>query len=172
MKNINTYIIEKFKISKDIEIPDDIYDKYNVGDNCLLFIHYNNRKGKSYHLIDAVQIEKINKKSIRLKYLTKTSEQNKSIISKPFIPDDEQFEKYLYYTKSFNINMLLIPKDDALKILKTIEKYRGRISWYSIIKEKELHTGEFVNTKGEFGYLHIISLDDLFKIRNTLEKGS
>ena len=71
MKNLDSFIIEKLKINKDTinnQEVDFLTDLYNSGDVCLL-LHERGSKNQ-FVTIDAVRLEKVNKKLIKYEYLS------------------------------------------------------------------------------------------------------
>lgn len=174
MRELKHILLEKLHLRKGMQVEiDDIRKNYDVGDTCLLLVHYNNYHGLTYVMLDAVKIESITGESYKLKFLTRTSETNKSIVSRRFVAETiYKNDKYLQHDRTNNITCYLIPRSDGIEILDFVVKNRKQISCYSILhKEKGFSPGEHVyeNNKNSSIGLSFITDDSLKQIIDKLQ---
>ena len=119
MKQINNYIVEKLKITKDTSISDK---EIEVGDKVLYFMIRDDVPETFSFIIDYCKIESINKKqnNIHLKSLTKDDSYSWSNLKKN---SKEIYERSRFWPgKSTGFNFIILKDEDALDFLNTILK--------------------------------------------------
>jgi len=139
MNSLSQYIIEKFKISKDIKT-----DKYNIGDYCLAISLYNweshnfnNNDAKVCIGLDILKLTDINKQENKIStifgdYITTYHHTNTHGIVKLDISSKDS-SKYIY-SKIYDLLLeVIIPEEEALNILKYIKKNKT----FNILKQLE-----------------------------------
>lgn len=151
MKTLNTYITEKFKISKDIKT-----DKYNIGDYCLAISlynwaspHFNNNDAKVCIGLDILKLTDIDKQENKISkifgdYITTYHHTNTHGIVK-LENTAKDSSKYIY-SKIYDLLLeVIIPEEEALNILKHIEKNKT----FNILKKMEEVPEGFENLNKE-----------------------
>lgn len=133
MKNIDNYIIEKFKISSDIKPSETIVDKYNIGDICIVLNYFQERNtrshpGSSFVMIDVVKIIKETKISFICSYLT-TIGHYKSDDKISIRKDREKMyekgfegQKCLISGNDYRKYSVLVPNNKCKEIIDYLEK--------------------------------------------------
>lgn len=138
MKKIDDYIIEKFQISKDIEIKKSKYsDIYNVdvGDIVLVMQGYTHR-ADIYVQLYPVKIEKINDNKLEVYNI-----ENNSKIEPTFTFNDNKKLPPIHYSFAFfrekgKYWLALIRKDKAINMIKeTLRRYpKGNIIYFNTFR--------------------------------------
>ena len=156
MKNINTYIIEKFKISKDIAI-----DKYSVGDICLSLSFFDksvkfpsiNYNGEGLIFIDIATIVKKEKDDIIYMFLTDLSHIKGKEISMESLQLEESKEKskYYHYTNSLFCELLLT-QEDSIDIINTLSK-SNEIDFFKLLGYCPKEFKEYENIEKQYGFV-------------------
>ena len=129
MKKINTYILEKLHLNKDIQIEFSIIDKYKKGDICLFINKFINNGAGIFIGIDAVKITNISEKRIFFEFLTNIYTEKKSMDYIDFNIKDNH--KYILFEQNIIIKALL-PTEDGIDL---IEKLNGSVDKSIDIRE-------------------------------------
>lgn len=149
MKKINNYILEKFKISNDVSVPELrkrpeklalFTDLYQVGDRCLLLYCFT-RNRNDYVKIDIVEITRILKTKINYKKITDFSRsldynnggsrKNNFEIHFSKASNEAQYSKDKFISSSgMNHTKYIVPEYEVEEILNKIEKENYKIDFY------------------------------------------
>ena len=122
MKNLNTYIIEKFKISNNINL-------FKEGDICLRLEYYKEKEEKIYCSLNKIKSLDFYKKKILL-YLQDYTEKE-VVFDRSYVYKIKKYtkdSKYLYLAKTYGVDAdetIIIPMKDTINVLNEILKNKS-----------------------------------------------
>lgn len=160
MENINTYIIEKLKISKDTKL-----NTFKNGDRCLEIFFYDvNTFGHNKQAFVAFvpcSITLIDKKTVHLRYDLEDTPSTYSFKYK-------EIKNGIIYSKPTNISIIVLNKTNALEVLKELQEHDKWINYFKIYnKGKEFTSSNVVPIKNDGE--HFITDDNVKDYINYLE---
>ena len=126
MKRIDSYIIEKLHLNKNIHLG----DKYNVGDTCLMLSYYNFKNGNEPHIsLDVMKILKITES--KLYYEFKTPFAHVMNLEKP-AESEMNRTKADYWFSNFSDSLceMVIPHIEALDVIDEIENNDNKYKFF------------------------------------------
>lgn len=137
MKELTTYIIEKFKINKktkgDAPKITNLSDKYSVGDICLKIVDTGIRPQKRVY-IDAIKITNVTKTKLEYAYVTNINDKGTRFIQMKR-NDVSRINDYNYFfTSGMTSTTIIVTREDSINILKQIKKDNYKFDTY-----KSLH---------------------------------
>lgn len=120
MKDLNSYIIEKLHLNKDIKQG----DRYEVGDKCLMVSVTTNGKQGEYRLsLDILKILKITEDTLYYEFLTGFS--HAMNLDKPAECKIEKNKGKYWNSHIFDwMCEVFIPHEESLEIIEKIDKNR------------------------------------------------
>lgn len=126
MKRIDSYIIEKLHLNKDIHLG----DKYNAGDTCLMLSYYNFKDGNEPFIsLDIMKIVKIEESKLYYEY--KTSFAHVMNLNKPAESDIIKTKAdYWYSCWVDSLCEMIIPHNEALDVIDEIENNDNKYKFF------------------------------------------
>ena len=126
MKRIDSYIIEKLHLNKDIHLG----DKYNAGDTCLMLSYHNFKDGNEPIItLDVMKILKIEES--KLYYEFKTPFGHVINLEKPAEGVMNKTKgNYWFYNFSDVLCEMIIPHIEALDVIDEIENNNNKCKFF------------------------------------------
>ena len=157
MISINTYILEKLNINKDIEIEDKeikcLTDLYEIGDKCLIVKLKGIGFNPKVHL-DAIEITDKSKTILRFKCLTNTGWSCEGSRLNVNRNNNMKINSYkAAWTDSSGSPYLIVPYNESKDVVKEIEdndlKLKSFSNLYVIHQEPKEHNYPIVEMKNK-----------------------
>ena len=134
MKELSSYIVEKFKINKDTkgEGPKivNLSDKYSVGDICLKIVQAG-IQSQSRVYIDVVKITDVSKTKIIYEYVTTINDHGTRFMEMKKNEVSKIAENNYFHSSGRSSTTILVTREDSIRILKKIKEDNYKFDLYN-----------------------------------------